>query len=88
MEAAVDKSRLDVYDRVPTDNTIVEIIEAVTIPVMAKCRIGHFVEAQVLEALADALTSLEYYIESIGKSEDRNVDLLKLAESSLDDVGL
>jgi hypothetical protein len=44
--------------------------------------------AQVLEALADALTSLEYYIESIGKSEDRNVDLLKLAESSLDDVGL
>ena len=44
--------------------------------------------AQVLEALADALTSLEYCIESIGKSEDRNVDLLKLAESSLDDVGL
>ena len=27
------------------------ICEAVTIPVMAKCRIGHFVEAQVLEAL-------------------------------------
>ena len=27
------------------------IIEAVTIPVMAKCRIGHFVEAQILEAL-------------------------------------
>ncbi|WP_273203576.1 chemotaxis protein [Marinobacter subterrani] len=43
---------------------------------------------QVLEALADALTSLEYYIESIGKSEDRNLDLLKLAQSSLDDVGL
>ena len=30
---------------------IMEIIDAVTIPVMAKCRIGHFVEAQVLEAL-------------------------------------
>ncbi len=30
---------------------IVEIQEAVTIPVMAKARIGHFVEAQVLEAL-------------------------------------
>jgi pyridoxal 5'-phosphate synthase pdxS subunit len=30
---------------------ILEIIDAVTIPVMAKCRIGHFVEAQVLEAL-------------------------------------
>lgn len=28
-----------------------EIQRAVTIPVMAKCRIGHFVEAQVLEAL-------------------------------------
>ena len=30
---------------------IQEIIEAVTIPVMAKARIGHFVEAQILEAL-------------------------------------
>jgi pyridoxal 5'-phosphate synthase pdxS subunit len=28
------------------------IQEAVSIPVMAKCRIGHFVEAQILEALA------------------------------------
>src|SRR5881398_2742240 len=27
------------------------IMQAVTIPVMAKCRIGHFVEAQILEAL-------------------------------------
>ena len=34
------------------DPTMVEEIkEAVTIPVMAKARIGHFVEAQVLEAL-------------------------------------
>jgi pyridoxal 5'-phosphate synthase pdxS subunit len=30
---------------------ITEIMEAVSIPVMAKCRIGHFVEAQILEAL-------------------------------------
>ncbi len=30
---------------------IKEIQKAVTIPVMAKCRIGHFVEAQVLESL-------------------------------------
>ncbi|MSQ14640.1 MAG: pyridoxal 5'-phosphate synthase lyase subunit PdxS [Dehalococcoidia bacterium] len=30
---------------------ILEIMAAVTIPVMAKCRIGHFVEAQILEAL-------------------------------------
>jgi len=35
-----------------SDPTIIEQIKkAVTIPVMAKCRIGHFVEAQVLEAL-------------------------------------
>jgi pyridoxal 5'-phosphate synthase pdxS subunit len=30
---------------------IKEIISAVSIPVMAKCRIGHFAEAQILEAL-------------------------------------
>ena len=35
-----------------SDPTIIEaIMKAVSIPVMAKCRIGHFVEAQVLEAL-------------------------------------
>lgn len=28
-----------------------EIMAAVTIPVMAKCRIGHFAEAQILESL-------------------------------------
>ena len=34
------------------DPTIVEtIVRSVTIPVMAKCRIGHFVEAQVLQSL-------------------------------------
>lgn len=34
------------------DPTIVaKIMDAVTIPVMAKCRIGHFVEAQILESL-------------------------------------
>ena len=31
---------------------IEEIMETVTIPVMAKCRIGHFVEAQILETLS------------------------------------
>ncbi len=30
---------------------VAAIMEAVTIPVMAKCRIGHFAEAQILEAL-------------------------------------
>ncbi|HEY6583996.1 MAG TPA: pyridoxal 5'-phosphate synthase lyase subunit PdxS [Gaiellaceae bacterium] len=37
--------------RMADPDKIAEIQEAVTIPVMAKARIGHFVEAQVLEAL-------------------------------------
>jgi len=37
--------------RMSDPERILSIIEAVTIPVMAKARIGHFVEAQVLEAL-------------------------------------
>jgi pyridoxal 5'-phosphate synthase pdxS subunit len=37
--------------RMSDPEMIREIQEAVTIPVMAKCRIGHFVEAQILEAL-------------------------------------
>lgn len=55
------------------DPTLVEaILGAVDIPVMAKCRIGHFVEAQVLESLgvhfideSEVLTHVddEYHIE-------------------------
>src|SRR5512145_413314 len=37
--------------RMSDPELIGRIMEAVSIPVMAKCRIGHFVEAQVLEAL-------------------------------------
>ena len=37
--------------RMSDPEKILEIMSAVTIPVMAKCRIGHFVEAQVLQAL-------------------------------------
>jgi len=37
--------------RMSDPEMIVGIKEAVSIPVMAKCRIGHFVEAQILEAL-------------------------------------
>lgn len=37
--------------RMSDPSKIIEIQKAVTIPVMAKCRIGHFVEAQVLQAL-------------------------------------
>jgi pyridoxal 5'-phosphate synthase pdxS subunit len=37
--------------RMADPTKIIEIQNAVSIPVMAKCRIGHFVEAQILEAL-------------------------------------
>jgi len=37
--------------RMSDPEVIVRIMEAVTIPVMAKCRIGHFMEARILEAL-------------------------------------
>src|SRR5690606_1930522 len=52
------------FERVPADiradggvarmsdsELILKIMDTVSIPVMAKCRIGHFVEAQILEAL-------------------------------------
>jgi pyridoxal 5'-phosphate synthase pdxS subunit len=43
-------------ERVPADiradgGVALKIMDAVSIPVMAKCRIGHFVEAQILEAI-------------------------------------
>ena len=37
--------------RMSDPELIIGIKEAVSIPVMAKCRIGHFVEAQILESL-------------------------------------
>jgi pyridoxal 5'-phosphate synthase pdxS subunit len=37
--------------RMADPERIIEIQEAVSIPVMAKCRIGHFAEAQILQAL-------------------------------------
>jgi pyridoxal 5'-phosphate synthase pdxS subunit len=37
--------------RMSDPELILQIKEAVTIPVMAKCRIGHFVEAEILQAL-------------------------------------
>ena len=48
-----------------------EIIEAVSIPVMAKSRIGHFVEAQVLESLG-----VDYIDESevLSPVDDNHID--------------
>ena len=37
--------------RMSDPELILNIMDAVSIPVMAKCRIGHFVEAQILESL-------------------------------------
>jgi pyridoxal 5'-phosphate synthase pdxS subunit len=37
--------------RMSDPELILQIMDTVSIPVMAKCRIGHFVEAQILEAL-------------------------------------
>ncbi len=37
--------------RMSDPDLILRIMESVTIPVMAKCRIGHFVEAQILQAI-------------------------------------
>jgi pyridoxal 5'-phosphate synthase pdxS subunit len=37
--------------RMADPDKVTEIMEAVSIPVMAKCRIGHFTEAQVLQTL-------------------------------------
>ena len=37
--------------RMSDPQMIIDIIAAVTIPVMAKCRIGHFAESQILESL-------------------------------------
>jgi len=37
--------------RMSDPDLIQRIMDAVTIPVMAKCRIGHFVEAQILESI-------------------------------------
>src|SRR5437762_9917769 len=61
--------------RMSDPEKIQEIQEAVTIPVMAKCRIGHFAEAQVLQALevdyideSEVLTpaDLEHHVDKWG----------------------
>ncbi|KZY64017.1 hypothetical protein A3738_19860 [Oleiphilus sp. HI0066] len=44
-------------------------------------------DEKLLETLADALSSVEYYIDSLGKSSSLNDDLLKLSEDSLKSIG-
>src|SRR4051795_7804287 len=61
--------------RMSDPDMIREIQDAVTIPVMAKCRIGHFVEAQILQSLeidyideSEVLTpaDLEHHVDKWG----------------------
>ena len=61
--------------RMSDPEKIIEIMETVSIPVMAKCRIGHFVEAQILESLG-----VDYIDESevlTPADEEHHVDKLK-----------
>ncbi len=37
--------------RMSCPNLVIDIVKSVSIPVMAKCRIGHFVEAQILQEI-------------------------------------
>jgi pyridoxal 5'-phosphate synthase pdxS subunit len=53
---ALERVPADIRDqggvaRMSDPELILQIMDAVSIPVMAKCRIGHFVEAQILEAI-------------------------------------
>ncbi|KAG4303779.1 hypothetical protein PORY_002821 [Pneumocystis oryctolagi] len=73
---ALERSPSDIHNngevlRMPDPEIIKKIMSSVTIPVMAKSRIGHFVEAQILEAIgvdfideSEALTPADdiYYI--------------------------
>ncbi|RMF16707.1 MAG: chemotaxis protein [Gammaproteobacteria bacterium] len=44
-------------------------------------------DSQFLETLADALTALEYYVDSLNRSEVGTVELLKLCDESLSQLG-
>ena len=57
--------------RMADPKKIVEIMDSVTIPVMAKCRIGHFAEAQILEFLG-----VDYIDESevLTPADERHID--------------
>src|SRR3989344_1816415 len=66
-----DIRKAGVVARMADPLKINEIMNTVTIPVMAKCRIGHFAEAQVLESLG-----VDYVDESevLTPADDRHVE--------------
>ena len=60
--------------RMSDPKMIKEIQDAVSIPVMAKCRIGHFVEAQILQAI-----EIDYIDESevLSPADETHIDKTK-----------
>jgi len=64
--------------RMADPSKIVGIKEAVTIPVMAKCRIGHFVEAQILEALEVDFIDESEVLTPADEAYHVNKDLFKI----------
>jgi pyridoxal 5'-phosphate synthase pdxS subunit len=67
LESVPADIRAQGVSRMSDPDMIDKIIEAVSVPVMAKARIGHFVEAQVLQSLgvdyideSEVLTPADY----------------------------
>ena len=59
------------------------IQEAVSIPVMAKCRIGHFVEAQILEAIEiDYIDKRQFKVPFVCGAKDLGEALRRIAEGA------
>ena len=59
------------------------IQEAVSIPVMAKCRIGHFVEAQILEAIEiDYIDESDFKVPFVCGARDLGEALRRIAEGA------
>ncbi len=70
--------------RMADPTKVAEIMETVSIPVMAKCRIGHFVEAQILQALgvdyideSEVLTPAEDELAAAAKELGAPFDLVR-----------
>src|SRR5262247_2609750 len=62
---------------------IKEIQKAVTIPVMAKCRIGHFVEAQILESLGvDYIDEFAFKVPFVCGARDLGECLRRIGEGA------
>ena len=69
--------------RMSDPKMIKEIQEAVSIPVMAKCRIGHFVEAQILEAIEiDYIDERKFQVPFVCGARDLGEALRRINEGA------